>query len=120
MKIQFYKYVLFAIFIATFAGFLRMRTVTRLPVDFDELVYLPAAFRYQEMIANHKWKEIINYKENLEHPPFNKLLFAIDLGISNPKEPDWDNLNVGKSIPADDQPAFLGLAEFQQSVAHCK
>lgn len=94
--------------IAAFAGFLRMRTVTLLPPDFDELVYLPAAFRYQEMIANHQWKEIINYKENLEHPVFNKLLFAIDLRMINPKEPDWDNLNVGKSIPTDDRPAFFG------------
>jgi hypothetical protein len=108
MKIVFYKSVVFAIFITAFAGFLRMRTATRLPVDFDELVYLPAAFRYQEMIANHKWKEIINYKENLEHPPFNKLLFAIDLGMITPKEPDWDNLNVGKGIPPDDQSAFFG------------
>jgi len=95
-------------FIAAFAGFLRMQTVTRLPVDFDELVYLPAAFRYQEMIANSKWKEIINYKENMEHPPLNKLLFAIDLGMINPKEPDWDNLNVGKAIPPDDRSAFFG------------
>jgi len=85
-----------------------MRTVTLLPPDFDELVYLPAAFRYQEMIASSKWKEIINYKENLEHPPLNKLLFAVDLGITNPKEPDWDNLNVGKAIPPEDRPAFFG------------
>jgi len=108
MKNQFYKCLIFAMFIAAFAGFLRMRTVTRLPVDFDELVYLPAAFRYQEMIANSKWKEIINYKENMEHPPLNKLLFAIDLGMINPKEPDWDNLNVGKAIPPDDRSAFFG------------
>lgn len=108
MKARFYKYLISAIFIAAFAGFLRMRTVTRLPVDFDELVYLPAAFRYQEMIANGKWKEIIDYKENLEHPPFNKILFALNLLANNPKEPDWDNLNVGKGMPPDDRPAFFG------------
>jgi 4-amino-4-deoxy-L-arabinose transferase-like glycosyltransferase len=35
-------------------------------------------------------------------------LFAIDLGMINPKEPDWDNLSVGKAIPPDDRPAFFG------------
>ncbi|HEY7159737.1 MAG TPA: hypothetical protein VH815_00695 [Acidobacteriota bacterium] len=108
MKAPNNKYLIFAILIAAFAGFYRMRTVTLLPPDFDELVYLPAAFHYQEMIANSKWKEIINYQENMEHPPLNKLLFAIDLGIINPKEPNWDNLNVGKSIPPEDHPAFFG------------
>jgi hypothetical protein len=108
MKKQVNKYLVAAIFIAAFAGFLRVRTVTLLPPDFDELVYLPAAFQYQEMIANHKWKEIINYKENLEHPPLNKILFAIDLGLFNPKEPDWNNLDVGKAIPPDDRAAFFG------------
>ncbi len=108
MKTQFNKCLVFAIFIAAFAGFLRMRTVTRLPVDFDELVYLPTAFRYQEMIEGRKWKEIVNHKENLEHPPFNKILFALDLNVINSKEPDWDALSVGKSIPPDDRPAFFG------------
>jgi hypothetical protein len=51
---------------------------------------------------------MINYKENLEHPPFNKILFALNLLVINPKEPDWDNLNVGKGIPPDDRPAFFG------------
>ena len=39
------------LFIMAFAGFVRWQAVYKLPVDFDELVYLPAAFRYQEMIA---------------------------------------------------------------------
>ena len=39
------------LFIMALAGFVRWQAVYKLPVDFDELVYLPAAFRYQEMIA---------------------------------------------------------------------
>jgi hypothetical protein len=102
-----HKWFVFAVLIATFAGFLRMQAVTRLPVDFDEFVYLPTAFRYQEIMASGKWSEIINFKENLEHPPLNKILFALGLWTYNPKEPDWNALSVGKPIPASDQPAFF-------------
>src|SRR5262245_19454773 len=102
------KWFLLAIFIAAFAGFLRMQAVTRLPVDFDEFTYLPIAFRYQEMMANGKWTEIINYQENLEHPPLNKILFALDLWARHPKEPDWNALSVGTPIPESDQSAFFG------------
>lgn len=99
---------LVAVLIGAFAGFLRFQAVTRLPVDFDELVYLPVSFRYEEMLASAKWKQIALCQENMEHPPLNKLLFATDLWAHHPKEPDWDALNVGSPIPASDQPAFFG------------
>lgn len=105
---RFRKGLVLAILIAAFAGFLRMQAVTHLPVDFDELVYLPVAFRYQEIMAGGKWKQLILYQENLEHPPLNKLLFAMDLWTRRPKEPAWNALHVGSAIPVSDQPAFYG------------
>lgn len=99
---------LLATLIAVFAGYLRWHAVKRLPVDYDELVYLPVAFRYQEMMAQGNWKQILQFQNNLEHPPFNKLLFATDLLTRTPSEPKWNSLNVGRPIPPADQPAFFG------------
>ncbi len=104
-RIGFY---LLAILIAGFAGFLRWQAVMRLPVDYDELAYLPVAFRYQEMINGGRWSELIHFQETAEHPLFNKLLFAVDLSIRQPKEPDWNVLDVGRPIPTDAQSAFYG------------
>lgn len=94
--------------ILALAGYLRWRAVDRLPVDFDELTYLPAAFKYSEMLAAGDWRKVIEYREVLEHPAFNKLLFAKDVELRKPKEPNWDALNVGKPIPEQDRSAFLG------------
>lgn len=96
------------ILIVVLAGFLRHRAVRLLPVDFDELTYLPGAFRYEEMLARGDWGQIAAFHENLEHPPFNKLLFAADLWVRSPKEPQWDALEVGRAIPPADQAAFRG------------
>ncbi|MBI2841691.1 MAG: hypothetical protein HYX75_25530 [Acidobacteria bacterium] len=96
------------ILIVVLAGFLRNRAVRLLPVDFDELTYLPAAFRYEEMLARGSWGQVAAFDDNLEHPPLNKLLFAADLWVRNPKEPQWDALEVGRAIPLADQAAFLG------------
>ena len=96
------------LFIVALAGFTRWQAVHKLPVDFDEMVYLPAAFRYEEMLASGNWSKIIHYGENLEHPPLNKLLFAIDLRVKKPAEPDWDSLKIGRPIPSEAKPAFTG------------
>jgi hypothetical protein len=101
-------YIAAVLLITIIAAFLRFKTVQNLQVDYDELVYLPDAFRYSEMITNHEWKRIADYDESMEHPPFNKLLFAVDLRIRKPKEPDWEALDVGKPIRAEDQSAFFG------------
>jgi hypothetical protein len=94
--------------IAAAAGCLRWRAVNRLPVDYDELVYLPTAFQYQRMLTSGRWGEIPGYTENMEHPPLNKLLFAADLAVQRANEPDWDKLEVGRPIPPADRPAFRG------------
>lgn len=94
--------------VVALAGILRWRAVLLLPPDFDELVYLPVSFRYEEMLASGKWKQIENYEENTEHPPLNKLLFATELWACHPAEPNWKALDVGNPMPAEARPAFRG------------
>lgn len=90
------------------AGFLRYQAVVRLPVDRDEGAYLTAAFRYQEMLTQKRWKDIPNLDRNMEHPPFIKLIFATDLWFRKPQEPHWASLTVSQPIPPTDRPAFDG------------
>lgn len=97
-----------AVLIVGLGAFVRFEAVQKLPVDFDELVYLPVSFRYEELMAAGKWKDIPAFQENMEHPPLNKLLFAVDLWARKPKEPNWDALHVGKPISQEDRPAFDG------------
>ena len=98
---------LLAVIILALAGFLRIEAVRKLPVDFDELVYLPTAFQYEKTMAAGNWKDI-PFQENMEHPPLNKLLFAMDLLLRRPAEPAWDSLEVGRPISDQDRPAFDG------------
>ena len=85
-----------------------MQAAYRLPVDYDELTYLPAAYRYAEMLRSARWMEVMNYQEVMEHPAMNKLLFAVDIALRHPKEPNWDALQIGKPIPQPDVAAFIG------------
>lgn len=96
------------ILVVAIAGYLRYEAVMRLPVDFDELVYLPASFHYAGMIQTGHWKDLINDREVMEHPPLNRLLFAVDLCIRHPQEPNWKTLDVGQPIPQQYESAFFG------------
>ena len=84
----------------------RARAIERLPPDFDERVYLPVAYRYAEMMAGGRWGEVAAYRENFEHPPLVKLLFAAELLASGTPEPEWKKARVGRPIPEDAVPAF--------------
>lgn len=79
----------------------RARAVLELPPDFDELIYLPAAYDYAERMAPGRWGEIPQYQKNLEHPPMVKLLFALGLKAEGAPAPNWDRLEVGHPIPED-------------------
>jgi hypothetical protein len=84
----------------------RARAVERLPPDFDELVYLPVAYRYADMVAGGRWSEVTSYRENFEHPPMVKLLFASELLAIGTPEPEWKTVRVGRPIPEPAVPAF--------------
>lgn len=95
--------------LAALAGaWVRARAARDLPVDFDELDYLPAAFRYAERMTPGRWTQIPAVRENPEHPALVKLVYALDLRVRSPPEPRWDEIKVGTPIAAGDRPAFAG------------
>lgn len=57
----------------------RLRAVNLLPVDYDEPIYLKAGYDYSRYIREGDWSGIINYENNLEHPPLFKLLYGVAL-----------------------------------------
>src|SRR5687768_4326228 len=97
------------------ASWQRARAVERLPPDYDELIYLPAAYRYAEMLSAGQWGEVARYRENFEHPPLVKLLFASEVLATGAPEPTWKELRVGRPLPEQARPAFQvtrGLSAF--------
>lgn len=50
-----------------------------LPTDFDEPVYLNAAFDYAEAMQAGDLNAVIDYPGNPEHPPLVKLLYALSI-----------------------------------------
>jgi hypothetical protein len=59
------------------AAFLRLWAAWQLPVDFDEPLYLRAAFDYAEAIRAGDLNAIVDYSQNREHPPLTKLLYSL-------------------------------------------
>ncbi|MBL7183688.1 MAG: transcriptional regulator [Anaerolineae bacterium] len=49
----------------------------RLPLDYDEPVYLQAGFDYAEALRAGDWNDVIDYAESREHPPLVKLLYGL-------------------------------------------
>lgn len=94
--------------VTALAAWLHLHAVPRLPLDYDELVYVPLAYRYGEMMEEGRWGEIPSFRENLEHPPLIKLLYAVQLRASGAEEPDWAHLDVGSVIPVASRPALWG------------
>lgn len=88
------------------ASWQRARAVDRLPPDFDEMIYLPVAYRYAAMIDAGSWGEVAAFRENQEHPPLVKLLFASELLVSGTPEPDWKALRVGRPLTEPARPVF--------------
>ena len=89
-------------------GWQRARAVHGLPPDFDEMVYIPVAFDYRDLARQGDWAGIASYRENFEHPPLVKLMFAAELAASDAQRPDWSQTEVGKPVPPQAQPAFYG------------
>jgi len=85
----------------------RALAVTSLPVDYDELVYLPAGYWYAVRMTPGRWGELPDEPANTEHPPLVKLLFALELRRSGVPEPDWSQVQAGAPVPAEARPAFL-------------
>ncbi|RJS27264.1 hypothetical protein DRW03_02515 [Corallococcus sp. H22C18031201] len=100
--------LLLGLILAAVAGAAWQRDVAvrRLPPDYDELTYLPVAYRYEAMLASGRWGEVATFRENFEHPPLVKLLFATGLWVSGAPEPEWKQVEVGHPLPAAAVPVF--------------
>ena len=71
--------IITAIILAVLTIFLRLNfieTSGRGYTDIDEKVYVPIASDYAEMMKKGDIRGIIEYQKNIEHPVFNKLIFA--------------------------------------------
>ncbi|NOK36288.1 hypothetical protein HMI49_24085 [Corallococcus exercitus] len=84
----------------------RAHAVERLGQDFDEATYLPIAFTYAGMMEQGRWGDIGKLRENFEHPPLVKLLFAQAVRVTGAPEPDWSNVPMGQPIPDAARPVF--------------
>ena len=74
--------------IVLLALLLRSWAALRLPLDYDEPVYLRAAEAYARALAGGDLAGVIDYAENREHPALGKLLYALALlGVG--REVDW-------------------------------
>lgn len=92
----------------------------RLPVDADEPVYAWAASYYAGLMARGDWAEIPEYTYNIEHPVFNKLLYAAGLRLigyegrtDQPIEPPSSEVIASWG----DEPTELGLFLVDRYVA---
>ncbi|MFP2900049.1 hypothetical protein [Corallococcus sp. 4LFB] len=84
----------------------RAHAVERLGQDFDEATYLPIAFTYAGMLEEGRWGDIGKLRENFEHPPLVKLLFAQSVRVTGAPEPDWSDVPMGQPIPDAARPVF--------------
>lgn len=63
---------------------IRLWTAWQLPQDFDEPVYLNAAYDYAKMIQAGDWNGIIDYPQVSEHPPLQRLVYGfVVLGLGH-------------------------------------
>ena len=63
--------------IVLIGALLRGWAALRLPVDFDEPIYLRAGFDYARALGAGDWDGVIDYAENREHPALGKLLYGV-------------------------------------------
>ena len=56
---------------------IRVWAAWQLPVDFDEPTYMDAGYKYAQMIQKGDINGIINFNENIEHPPLMKLIYGL-------------------------------------------
>jgi len=63
--------------IVLLAALLRGWAAWRLPIDYDEPVYLQAGFDYAAALKAGDWNGVIDYAETREHPALVKLLYGL-------------------------------------------
>ncbi len=64
------------------AALLRGWAFLRLPLDYDEPVYLRAGFEYARALRTGDWNGVVDYTANREHPALVKLLYGLVVLVS--------------------------------------
>ena len=59
----------------------RWFTATHMPLSGDEQIYVPVSAHYADAVAQGRATEILTSRENVEHPLFNKLVFAASIFV---------------------------------------
>jgi hypothetical protein len=73
------KKITWAILISLLALFLRVYLAVNGPFEYDETPYFQAAVQYNLAMRSGSWDQILNSDYMIEHPQFNKLVFAAGL-----------------------------------------
>lgn len=97
-----------ALAIALFGFLIRIWATHRLPVDFDERIYLRAAKGYAAIFSKEDWTKIITFADNREHPPLVKMLYGARVADADPNETFHQSLFKIRHISA----FFGSLAAF--------
>lgn len=71
--------VLMILAVLAIAGFLRLRAVEMLPVDYDEDDYLRAGQQYANGIRAGDWRVFTRENYRTEHPPVTKMIYGVAL-----------------------------------------
>jgi hypothetical protein len=79
---------------------LRGWAALRLPLDYDEPVYLQAGFDYAKALRAGDLDAVIDYAENREHPALGKLLYGLTV-LAVGQDAEWQvALYVGRLLSA--------------------
>ena len=81
----------------TLALLLRLWTAWHLPEDYDEPVYLRAAFDYAQLLHTGDLQGVIDYPQNTEHPPLVKLLNAAGILVQG-RGTTWEEALSGSRV----------------------
>lgn len=103
-----YRAAGFALALAAVAGggWQRIHAARELPPDYDELVYIPAAYRYAARLSEQGIGALRLVLSEFGHPPLVKLITGVALTATKPPEPDWSAVRPREPTPEAARPAF--------------
>jgi hypothetical protein len=84
----------------------RERAVHLLPPDYDELVYLPSAYRQLQRLEANGFRALPAMVEELGHPPLVKVIYGISVAAAHAPAPEWARVQARAPMPDAARPAF--------------
>lgn len=103
------KKIYLALLISTLALFLRTYMAYNGPIEYDESLYINAAANYNNAMRQGNWDQITGSTENIEHPQFYKLVYAVGLFAGEPLDNDISLIDGNKIQSVTWWHKFFGL-----------